>query len=197
MGFQELHLIPVGSVHGRFQPFHNEHLEYVLAAKKRCGYLWIGITKHDITSADLNLLGAHRELPQNNPLTFFERVEMIRDSLLNASIPAAEFSFTPFPIEMPAHLSNFLPHAIPCFTTICEEWNRRKIKVLRDLGYSVEVLWERESKAITGSIIRKHLIDGSAEWRSMVPPAVADALDRLNLVARLRALQMATPNTAE
>ena len=191
MGFQELYLIPVGSVHGRFQPFHNEHLEYVLAAKKRCGFLWIGITKHDITSADLNLLGAHRELPQNNPLTFFERVEMIREALLDAQVSPGEFSFTPFPIEMPAHLPNFLPNVIPCFTTICEEWNRRKIKVLMDLGYSVEVLWERESKAITGSIIRGHLVEGSSDWRSMVPPATAKAIDRLDLGARLRALQVA------
>jgi len=127
--------------------------------------LWIGITKHDITPADLNLLGAHRELPQNNPLTFFERVQMIRSALLDAHVSAQEFSFTPFPIEMPAHLPNFLPNSVPCFTTICEEWNRRKIKVLKDLGYSVEVLWERENKVITGSIIRGQLAAGSSEWR--------------------------------
>ncbi len=60
-----------GSVHGRFQPFHNEHLEYVLAAQRLCDYLWVGITKYDITSTDSNLLGRHRERPESNPLTFF------------------------------------------------------------------------------------------------------------------------------
>jgi len=37
-----------GSAHGRFQPFHNGHLEYVLAAQKQSDFLWIGITKFDI-----------------------------------------------------------------------------------------------------------------------------------------------------
>jgi len=55
------------SVHGRFQVLHNDHLEYILEAKKRCQHLWIGITKYDIDH--LNPLGRHRERPESNPLT--------------------------------------------------------------------------------------------------------------------------------
>jgi nicotinamide mononucleotide adenylyltransferase len=174
-------MIPVASVHGRFQPFHNEHLEYVLAAKKRCRFLWIGITKPDVTPAESNLLGAHRELPENNPLTFFERTSMIRETLVEADVSTTEFSFVPFPIETPAHLPNYLPCSVPCFTTICEEWNRRKIRVLTDLGYNVEVLWEKSSKMITGSQIRQSIVDGRPDWLSMVPQAVAQAVIALDL----------------
>ena len=76
------------SAHGRFQPFHNEHLEYVLAAQGLCDFLWIGITKYDVTSTDLNPLGAVRERPENNPLTFFERAQIIRGSLIEAGVSA-------------------------------------------------------------------------------------------------------------
>lgn len=182
-------MIPVASVHGRFQPFHNEHLEYVLAAKSRCRFLWIGITKPDVTPAEINLLGSLRELPENNPLTFFERTSMIRDALVGASVSAAEFSLVPFPIETPAHLQNYLPSTIPCFTTICEEWNRRKIKVLTELGYDVEVLWERTCKKITGSNIRQSIIDGRTDWQGMVPQAVSRAVVGLDLATRLRRLR--------
>jgi nicotinamide mononucleotide adenylyltransferase len=33
----------IGVVHGRFQPFHNGHLEYVLSAKQKCDFLYVGI----------------------------------------------------------------------------------------------------------------------------------------------------------
>jgi cytidyltransferase-like protein len=56
---------PTTSAHGRFQPFHNGHLEYVRAAKERCDFLWIGITKYDIDEAALSPLGTERERPEN------------------------------------------------------------------------------------------------------------------------------------
>jgi nicotinamide-nucleotide adenylyltransferase len=176
-----------GSAHGRFQPFHRGHLAYVLAAKANCEFLWIGITKYDVTPAAMNPLGTHREQPANNPLTYFERVEMIALALEEERISRSAFSFIPFPIETPTSLPAFLPTTIPCFTTICEEWNRRKIDVLRDAGYEVRVLWERE-KEISGALIREAMIRGDESWRDLVPPAVARSLDRLDIAARLRKL---------
>ncbi len=38
-----------GMIHGRFQPFHNGHLEYLLAALERCETLIIGITTDHAT----------------------------------------------------------------------------------------------------------------------------------------------------
>ncbi|TMK95420.1 MAG: hypothetical protein E6G42_02925 [Actinobacteria bacterium] len=34
-------------VHGRFQPFHNGHLEYLRGAAARCDELFVGITNPD------------------------------------------------------------------------------------------------------------------------------------------------------
>ena len=179
---------PAGSVHGRFQPFHNDHLEYTLAAKERCAFLWIGITKYDITPIEASPLARPRERPDHNPLTYFERINMITNALVEAGVQRADFGFIPFPIETPNRLPSFMPRSIPCFTTIREDWNREKIGLLQACGYEVNVLWERPEKSITGGIIRDDIFRGGGTWRSMVPPATARAVEELRLRDRLIAL---------
>ena len=177
--------VVAGSVHGRFQPFHNEHLEYALAAKDRCDFLWIGITKYDITPSEFTPLGRPRERPENNPLTYFERISIIAEALVDAGIAKGSFAFVPFPIETPQRLPEFMPTSVPCFTTVCEDWNKEKIHILRGYGYTVNVLWERTKKLVSGGEIRADIIKGGTAWRSMVPAATARALDTLNIHDRL------------
>src|SRR5438876_3245326 len=184
--------LPEGSVHGRFQPFHNEHLEYMLEAKKQCEFLWIGITKYDI-DAEVSPLGRERDKPENNPLTYFERISIITEALQAKGIHREAFAFIPFPIEHETKLKQFLSSAVPCFTTICEPWNREKIEVLKRQGYAVRVLWEREKK-ITGSSIREQIINGEIGWHTLVPGATVAAVNRLNLGERLRQLRRRTAN---
>jgi nicotinamide mononucleotide adenylyltransferase len=181
--------LAVASVHGRFQPFHNEHLEYVLAVKERSDFLWVGITKVDITPSEFTPLGRHRERPENNPLTYFERVNIISEVLSEVGLEKGSFGFVPFPIETPNHLAGFMPTAVPCFTTIREEWNKEKIKILKQYGYTVIVLWERPNKTITGGAIREDIINGGSAWRYQVPPATVAAIERLNLRERLLTLR--------
>ena len=177
--------VVAGSVHGRFQPFHNEHLEYALAAKDRCDFLWIGITKYDITPSEFTPLGRPRERPENNPLTYFERISIIAEAPVDAGIAKGSFAFVPFPIETPQRLPEFMPTSVPCFTTVCEDWNKEKIHILRGYGYTVNVLWERTKKLVSGGEIRADIIKGGTAWRSMVPAATARALDTLNIHDRL------------
>lgn len=188
MGLPRTYRVEQGSVHGRFQPLHNAHLDYILEAKKHCDFLWVGITKYDTASEHLNPLGRHRERPEANPLTYFERLNIIRAALIESGIPPAEFAFVPFPIEMPAALPLFLPRNITCFTTICEDWNREKIRVLEAAGYTVEVLWERIPKAFSGADIRESIAKGTDDWKRLVPPATVKAVDNLALRARLQKL---------
>ena len=132
-------MLEVASVHGRFQPFHNGHLEYVLAAKERSAFLWIGITKFDIDLSELTPLGSEREKPESNPLTYFERITIISRALQDSGVRSSEVRHIPFRIETPVELSQYLPTSVPCFTTIYDDWNRRKVRVLREAGYDVEV----------------------------------------------------------
>jgi nicotinamide mononucleotide adenylyltransferase len=189
ISIREREQIPAGSVHGRFQPFHNEHLEYVLEAKRRCEFLWIGITKYDVTPTELSPLARLRERPENNPLTYFERINTIADALADAGVGRLSVGFVPFPIETPQRLTAFMPLSVPCFTTICEEWNREKIRVLESCGYVVIVLWERAKKNITGSAIRDDILNGGSAWRSMVPAATSRAIDSFGIRERLSKLR--------
>lgn len=160
-------------------------MEYVLAAKEHCDFLWIGITKYDVTRSALNPLGKKREQPASNPFTYFERVKMITAALVDEGVQPKAFGFLPFPIETPAHLPAFLPLNVPCFTTICEEWNKEKIAVLQDVGYLVHVLWDRPKK-ISAADIRSAILAGDDAWRGMVPTAVAKSLDEMNAAERIR-----------
>src|SRR5580700_4394306 len=108
-------VIAAGSVHGRFQPFHNDHLEYALAAKERCEFLWVGITKYDIAPSEASPLARARERPDHNPLTYFERITLITRALNEAGVPRECFAFVPFPIETPSRLPSFMPTSVPCF----------------------------------------------------------------------------------
>jgi nicotinamide mononucleotide adenylyltransferase len=184
-------MIAVGSVHGRFQPFHNDHLEYVREAKSRCEFLWVGITKYDITPIEGSPLARARERPDHNPLTYFERITIIAEALIDTGISRESFAFVPFPIEAPRRLPAFMPTDIPCFTTIREEWNKEKIRVLTACGYQVIVLWERPEKLITGGAIRNDIVARGTYWRTVVPPATAKAVERLNLRERLTQLRQA------
>jgi nicotinamide mononucleotide adenylyltransferase len=189
--------LPSASVHGRFQPFHNEHLEYVLAAKERADFLWIGITKFDINPSEFTPLGRPRERPENNPLTYFERVGMIAAALKESGLGTDSFGFVPFPIETPQRLGAFMPTTVPCLTTICEAWNREKISILRHYGYSVTVLWERSVKLITGGAIREDIINGGSAWELLVPPATVGAIKQLGLRDRLLKLRSVAADSVD
>jgi len=181
-----MNTIPIGSAHGRFQPLHNEHLEYLIESKKRCDYLWIGITQHNIKSLYKSPKDPHRETPANNPFTYFERVEMITDALQYENISHNEFGFIPFPIGDDDSLTDFIPNSIPIFTIICDRWNKYKIKMLKGKGYRVIVLKERHGNIITGSQIRKRIFNGDIRWKTQVPQATIKMVKKSNLKERLQ-----------
>jgi nicotinamide mononucleotide adenylyltransferase len=183
-------IYPEALVHGRFQPPHNAHLEYMLAAKLRCEFLWIGITSYDIRRLLFMDTAPHRIERTANPLTYFERVQVITEMLVDAGIARSEFACTPFPIEEPEALPAFLSNSIPCLTTVYDEWSRQKMIRLEHQGYTNIVLYERAVKAIEGRVIRENIRLGKSDWEKMVPSATVKAIRLLNLAARLTKLGM-------
>ena len=180
---------PVASAHGRFQPLHNDHLEYLLEAKRRGTFLWIGITQYIVS----NLVAAHgadvhRSRPFDNPLTYFERAAIVREALAENGVSYDEFGIVPFPVETPSLLPEFVPLDIPVLTTIRDDWNVKKIAVLRGVGYRVEVLWNRRVAGVSGSEIRRQIIEGDEDYTKVVPAATVRAIDRLDLRGRLKRL---------
>lgn len=195
MGFSEIFMNNHGgfvaaSAHGRFQPLHKGHLEYLLAAKERCDFLWIGVTQFDVFALASSPHDVHREDPINNPLSYFERVEMIREVMVEAGLGLDEFGVLPFPVDRPQSLANFLPTSIPVFTTVCEPWNEYKVELLRNYGYEVVVLWHREAKVYEGLDVRARMASGDPTWRDLVPPAAVRIVEKYKIAARLRKLSV-------
>ena len=176
-----------GIVHGRFQVFHNDHLEYALAAKELCERLIVGITNPDPEQTGGDAADMHRHLAAENPLSYFERLQMVERGLRDAGIEAGEFVIVPFPINRLELLHHYVPSAATHYLTIYDDWGRAKRDRMCALGLQVEVLWERSEseKRIHGRDLRR-LIAAGGEWRPLVPAGVADLIEAWELAARLR-----------
>lgn len=179
-------LYDVASAHGRFQPLHLGHVEYLLAAKERCRFLHIGVTQFVRSRlVGTSASSRHRVLPESNPLTFFERQSMIREVLTECGVPAADFDVIPFPVEDLAVLPEFLPTGIPVLTTIYEEWNHEKVAMLRSVGYTVKVLWDDRPRIYSGTEIRRLVAAGDARFEKMVPAATVRWMQDAGIRQRL------------
>jgi len=178
-------LVPLGVAHGRFQLFHNGHLEYIMAAKERCQKLVIGITSPDPFTLQFEPVDPHRSDPAQNPMTYYERMLMITNCLRYEGIDASSFHVVPFPIEQPDRLFNYSPRDATYFLTIYDKWGEEKLQRLKDLGLSTQVLWRRQDKRIKGSDIRIAIANGS-DWQSLVPPATAEYVRDHKIDARIQ-----------
>lgn len=169
-------LTEIGMVHGRFQPFHNGHREYVLHALARCRSLVVGITNPDPTHVRGTPTSPHRSQPDANPFPYWLRERMVRGVLLEAGIPSERFSIVPFPIHEPELWDHYVPPGVVHFLRVFSSWEARKVEALRAAAYPVEVLDEGTLKQQTATEVRS-LIRSRGPWRDCVPPPSAAALD--------------------
>lgn len=177
-------MIRLGCIHGRFQPFHNGHYEYMLGALARCERLFIGITQFEPLINDVGS-PAHRISVFDNPFSYWERVEIIRSVVRASKIDGDRIEVVPFPIHTPSSIKNFVPAKSVMFTTIYEQWNHEKIGRLKAQGFDVEVLWERKHKAYEGKLVRNALRQNDETLRSMLPPG---AIEVIEIIAQTRSL---------
>lgn len=164
---------PWGSVHGRFQPFHNGHLEYVLRARQRCGRLIVGITVPDPTAVRKEAANPHRHETTSNPFTYFERLMMVRDALLAEGLDPKNFAVVPFPIHTPGLISHYVPEGTVHFVRVYSRWEEEKVRRLQDRGAAVEVLDPGEEKRISGTEVRRLIREG-LPWEHLVPRGTAE-----------------------
>lgn len=169
-------------VHGRFQPFHNGHLEYLRAARGLCRSLVIGITNPDPAAIREDPTSAHRHLPESNPYTYFERLLMVREVLHDEGIPPERAVIVPFPVNSPERWRYYLPRGVVHYVRVFSDWEQAKVDRLREHGYVVEVIHPGIEKSIEASEVRRRMAAGE-DWRSLVPPGVVRVIDALEQVA--------------
>ena len=165
----------IGIVNGRFQILHNDHMRYFFEAMKRCEHLIIGITNPDATLTRFSANDPQRNDRVANPLTYFERFQMIKGSLVEAGVEQRDFDIVPFPISHPEVLFNYVPRKGKFYLTIYDAWGYEKKRILQNAGCDIEILWEKsiDEKSICGTSIRQ-MIANHDPWEEFVPMFVKD-----------------------
>lgn len=162
-------------IHGRFQPFHNGHLEYLRGAAARSERVFVGITNPDPRRIKEEATDPLRHLPESNPYSYTERLLMVESVAADERIPV---HVIPFPVNEPELWGAYVPEGITQYLRLFSEWGGTKLDRLRDAGYEVVVLDEGVEKGISGADVRDAMRAG-AEWESLVPPGVARVIRSL------------------
>jgi len=162
-------------IHGRFQPFHNGHLEYLRGAAAHCDELWVGITNPDPTHVKPEPSDPLRHLPESNPYTYAERLLMVTAA---AEAVGLVVHVIPFPVNDPDVWPAYVPPGVTQFIRHFSEWGATKIERFRSAGYDVVILDEGAEKEISGIDVREAMREGR-DWQSLVPPGVARVIESL------------------
>ncbi|KHK01494.1 Nicotinamide-nucleotide adenylyltransferase, NadM family [Desulfovibrio sp. TomC] len=178
--------MPQAVIHGRFQVLHNDHLRYLLAGKALCDRLVIGVTNPDPSHTRHDPADPLRSLESSNPLTYFERAQLLHAVLAEAGLSPQEFFVVPFPINLPELYRHYVPLDALFLVSIYDEWGRRKLKYFESLTLHTHVLWEvpPEDKGLSATEVRRRMGAGEP-WEHLVPPAAAGLLRQWRIPERL------------
>ncbi|MCF6291189.1 MAG: nicotinate-nucleotide adenylyltransferase [Desulfobacterales bacterium] len=177
-------MLKTGVIHGRFQILHNDHLRYLLAGKKRCEHLVVGITNPDPTLTRHDKSDMRRGTATANPMTYYQRYCMVQAVLREAGLNEKDFSVVPFPINFPELYRYYVPLDATFFLTIYDEWGEKKLALFKSLGLKTEILWRRplDKKGLSATEVRR-LITAGEPWEQLVPPAVARIVRQFGFMA--------------
>lgn len=170
-----------GMIHGRFQPFHLGHLEYLRGASERSRELFVGITNPDPTRIRPEPSDPLRHLPESNPWTYSERLLMVKAAATELRLELSRVHVIPFPVNEPELWAAYVPEGVTQYIRLFSEWGGTKIDRMREAGYEVVVLDEGADKQVSGAEVRDALRSGG-DWETLVPHGVARVIRGLQAV---------------
>ena len=169
-------------IHGRFQPFHLGHLEYLRGAAERSDEIFIGITNPDPTRIKPETSDPLRHLPESNPWSYVDRLLMVEAAAADLDLDPPRVHVVPFPVNEPELWPAYVPPGVTQYIRLFSEWGGTKVDRLREAGYEVVVLDEGIEKGVSGADVRQALRDGG-DWRALLPPGVARVIESLQRVS--------------
>ena len=157
---------------GRFQPFHLGHRGVVERIAGEVDEVVVGVG-----SAQASHTG-------RNPFTAGERVAMTGRALADLGTPVSvvPFADTGRFAVWPARLEARMPGFGAVYSN-----NPLVGRVCTEAGLEVRGIEPIERDRLRGTEVRRRMVDGGP-WRDLVPDAVADVVDGIDGVDRLRAL---------
>ena len=168
-------------VHGRFQPFHNGHLEYLRGAAECSDEIFVGITNPDPARIKPEPSDPLRHLPESNPYSYAERLLMVKAAAGDLGLDPARVHVIPFPVNEPELWPAYVPAGVTQYLRLFSEWGGTKLERLREAGYEVVILDEGAEKELSGADVRAAIRDGG-DWEGLVPLGVARVLRSLERV---------------
>ena len=160
---------------GRFQPFHIGHLDAIKYALR------------DVDELVVVIGSAQYSHNSNNPFTAGERLVMIHRALVEAGVDISKLWIVPVP---DVHLHMLWVSAVegytPKFNVVFsnEPLTRR---LFTEAGYPVKNLPLFDRKQYISTLIREKMVMGDS-WTELVPKAVADFINEIDGVNRIRDL---------
>ncbi|HID25465.1 MAG TPA: nicotinamide-nucleotide adenylyltransferase [Thermoplasmata archaeon] len=160
---------------GRFQPFHNGHLEVVKQYATDAEKILIGIGSSQLHHT------------KENPFTTEERKKMIADSLKDAGVENYEIYLIP-DINDPSNWVEHVESIVPRFDLVLAR-NDFTLHLFEEKNYRVEKVPFFGGKNCCGKEIRRRIV-ADGDWRSLVPKAVTRVIEKVDGVNRIKTLYM-------
>jgi nicotinamide-nucleotide adenylyltransferase len=160
---------------GRFQPFHTGHLEAIKEVLE------------EVDEVVIVIGSAQYSHNVHNPFTAGERLVMIRRALQEASVDYSKLWVVPVP-DVHLHMLwvSALEGYTPRFNIVYsnEPLTRR---LFMEKGYKVKSIRFFQRKLYTSTQVRERMLKGE-NWTTLVPKSVADFINEIDGVNRLRDL---------
>jgi nicotinamide-nucleotide adenylyltransferase len=166
-------------IHGRFQPFHNGHLEYLRGAAAQSDEVFVGITNPDPSRSKEEPSDPLRHLPESNPFSYVERLLMVKAVAEDEGI---RVHVIPFPVNEPELWAAYVPAGVTQFLRLFSEWGGTKLDRMREAGYEIVILDEGVDKEISGADVRAAIREGG-DWEALVPSGVSRVIRSLERTA--------------
>lgn len=156
---------------GRFQPFHNGHMEVLRRIFDECDHVTVGIgsAQHSHTA--------------DNPFTAGERYTMIAETLRDEG----HTDFYIVPVEDLNRYALWVSQVVsmcPRFEVVYSN-NPFTRRLFYEAGYEVRDSPLFNRGEYTGTEIRRRIREGE-EWKHLVPRKVAEVIRRVDGVSRIR-----------
>lgn len=160
---------------GRFQPFHRGHL----------GALNQLLSEFDEVVVAIG--SAQDGFSCKNPFTAGERWEMLYRIVIRSNLVGRIWAIPIPDINMPPAWSAYLLSISPKVEVVASG-NPQVLYLFRWLGYKTKEIRLLEPEKYHGTRIRNLMLAGSDEWRELVPSEVAEYIDEVKGVERVRRL---------
>ncbi|WP_238477851.1 nicotinamide-nucleotide adenylyltransferase [Natranaeroarchaeum sulfidigenes] len=157
---------------GRFQPFHNGHLNMVERI----------VEDNDIDELVLGIGSADASHSKHDPFTAGERIMMITKSLVDLDLVTYAV-----PIEDLERNSVWVSHVrsmSPDFD-IAYSNNPLVIQLFEEAGVEVRQSPMFNREVLEGTEVRERMIKGE-NWQPLVPDAVAEVVDEIGGIERIQ-----------